>query len=330
MSSIKEVFSTLQKVKVLLIGDVMLDSYIHGEVSRISPESPVPVVDCNKKEQRLGGSANVALNMQAMGATTLLYSVVGDDAPGRILLGLLDDQNIVTDGIVIDSKRPTTVKQRVISRGQQLLRIDEEKNEALSQDIEHKLTTLILSQLDNSAVSAVVFQDYDKGVISPNMITRVSELAKKKNIPVLADPKHRNFLNYTNITLFKPNLKELSVGIGKNIDLNHLEDLKQYCSEFKRKQGIEIMMITLSEKGIFVSGQEDLHFPTEVRFVADVSGAGDTVISIATICLALGLDLKHTVRLSNLGGGQVCEKPGVVPVDKEKLLERYVELYGQS
>ncbi len=327
-ASINEVFAAFDELKVVLIGDVMLDSYLSGNVVRISPESPVPVVDCKKKDNRLGGSANVALNIRAMGATPLLFSVVGKDASGELLLKLLKEQGMSVTGIIVDESRPTTVKTRITSKGQQLLRVDEEQDTYLDADLETRLTQAIIKTLKQGDVDALIFQDYDKGVITVNMINEVAAVAKELGVPVLADPKHRNFLNYRNITLFKPNLKEFSQGIGEQIDQEHLGVLQQHCSDFKHRQSIDILLITLSENGIFVSGEEDLHFPTEVRFVSDVSGAGDTVISVATLCLALGLDLKHMVRLSNLGGGQVCEKPGVVPIDKQRLLERYIELFG--
>jgi rfaE bifunctional protein kinase chain/domain len=326
-SSITEIFKSFNNLKVLVIGDVMIDSYTWGNVSRISPEAPVPVVSITKKENRLGGAANVALNIQALGATPILCSVIGNDSNGTLFLDLLKKQKLSTQGIIKDKQRITTVKTRIIAGNHQMLRVDEE----IETDINNSTNQLLIKQIKNlivkEKIDVIVFEDYDKGSITPSLIKEIVAFAKQKNIPTVVDPKKKNFLAYSDVTLFKPNLKELKEGL--KIDFNHhnTAELDKTASLFIKKQKINTLLITLSEKGIYThSAKTKKIIPAHIRNISDVSGAGDTVVSVAALCLALNLNPILTATLANLAGGLVCEKVGVVPIDKKQLLGEALKL----
>jgi len=319
-NSIAEIIDAFQHLKVLIIGDVMIDSYIYGSTNRISPEAPVPVVQVTRKEKRLGGAANVALNIQALGAEPILCSIIGDDADGVDFIKLLNKQNISSEGIIQSGNRITTVKQRVLSGSQQMLRIDEESENRLD-SIEEKS---LISHIDNllRGVDLVIFEDYDKGTLNGNVIAKTIELANELSIPSVVDPKKKNFNLYMDTTLFKPNLKELKDGLQQEVDGSSLESLDRAIEELIKEKRHKKVMITLSENGIYIKGEtERQSIPAHLRSIADVSGAGDTVVSIAGLCVALGLSDRITAELSNLGGGLVCESLGVVPIDKDQLLK---------
>jgi rfaE bifunctional protein kinase chain/domain len=303
----------------MIIGDVMIDSYLWGKVERISPEAPVPVVTGTSEENRLGGAANVALNIQSLGATPILCSVIGNDIRSDIFYELLDNQNITRRGIIIDDSRPTTVKTRIISNHQHLLRVDREIDSPLSPNIEQAFIQNIMSILNANSISAIVFEDYDKGTITPFIIETVVKEANKRNIPTLVDPKKRNFDNFNNITLFKPNYKELCEGLKMDINKTQAESIFKAAGLLHDKYNIKLVMITLSEAGVFISdGTSYRLIPAHIRDIADVSGAGDTVISVASLCLSSGLDPFFTATVSNMAGGLVCEKVGVAPIDREQ------------
>ncbi len=315
----------------MIIGDVMVDSYIWGQVSRISPEAPVPIVAVRKRENRLGGAANVALNVKALGARPILCSVVGDDLKGEEFTGLLESEGMETIGIVKSPDRLTTTKFRVIGNKMQLLRVDEEDDKPLNAEENRELLFRFDSLLENERIDVIIFQDYDKGVISEAVIGHVVAAASDQKIPVTVDPKKKNFLHYKGVTLFKPNLKELREGLNIEIDPENVHDLKLASGRLHDELHSEMVLITLSEYGIYVdlktSEEHRYHIlPSHVRAVSDVSGAGDTVISVASVCLAMGLDAENLAFIANLAGGQVCEKVGVVPVDKERLLEELIRL----
>ena len=319
---LKNIFRNFNKVRVLIIGDVMIDSYVWGKVSRISPEAPVPVVAVSKKEIRLGGAANVALNIQAMGAIPLLCSVVGEDQNGAAFLSLLKNNKMTGEGIIRSAKRVTTVKTRIIGNNHQLLRIDEEMESGISSADEEKLFAKINSLVKSKKADVIIFEDYNKGTITAELIRRVIQLAKQNNIPTVVDPKKSNFYEYKGVSLFKPNLKELREGTKEDFDADDIIAFNKGMDKFKKKQEIEALMVTLSEKGIYInSGKDKKIIPAHARSISDVSGAGDTVVSIAALCIALKLSPVFTAALANLGGGLVCESVGVVPVDKEKLLQ---------
>lgn len=319
---------TLQKLehrRILILGDVMLDRYLTGSVSRISPEAPVPVVLQRDSEDRLGGAANVALNVRALGSEPVLCSVLGADEDGAIFQKLLPELGISAAGLVISPERRTTVKTRILGNNQQMLRVDREDTHELSNKEQEALLTKIRVLIEAGEVNAVIFQDYNKGVLTPTLIAAVIDMAKPRGILTAADPKHANFFAYRGVDLFKPNLKEIrdSVPFPVQPTSASLEAASVFLAARLENR---LTMITLSEKGLFlgVAGAPGYILPTEPRNIADVSGAGDTVISVATLALSAGIDLISVGILSNLAGGQVCEFPGVVPVRRD-ILERELE-----
>jgi rfaE bifunctional protein kinase chain/domain len=325
--NIQDTFKSFNKLNVLIIGDVMIDSYMWGNVSRISPEAPVPIVAVNKKENRLGGAANVALNIQAMGATPILCAVIGDDDNSKVFNGLLKKQKLTTEGIIKSSNRVTTVKTRIIGNHHQMLRIDEEIETFINSKETDALTIKIKKLISDKKIDVIIFEDYDKGVITPALINYVVKLAKQKKIPTVVDPKKKNFMDYKGITLFKPNLKELKEGLKLDFDINNTAELTKVVDSFIKLQQIESALITLSEQGVYIhTPKSKTLVPAHIRDIMDVSGAGDTVVSIAALCLALNLPPITIATLSNLAGGLVCEKIGVVPVDKKQLLEEAKKL----
>jgi rfaE bifunctional protein kinase chain/domain len=306
----------------MIIGDVMIDSYLWGKVERISPEAPVPVIAGTSEEHRLGGAANVALNIQSLGATPILCSVIGSDLQSKTLFDLLEHQAMTTNGILQDTERITTVKTRVISNHQHLLRIDKEIDTPLSPTIEQRFIDHILSVLSQNNINAIIFEDYDKGSITPKIISAVVAEANKHKIPTLVDPKKRNFNAYHDVTLFKPNFKELNEGLKVEASKANPESLHEAAQMLHQGRNISMVMITLSEAGVFMSnGKEYRVLPAHIRDIADVSGAGDTVIGVASLCLASGLDPFVTAAIANTAGGLVCENVGVVPIEKERLKE---------
>ncbi|MFW5706076.1 MAG: bifunctional heptose 7-phosphate kinase/heptose 1-phosphate adenyltransferase [Bacteroidota bacterium] len=332
LQDVNTLFERFKKLNILIIGDVMIDSYLWGRVERISPEAPVPIVAVNKRASRLGGAANVALNVKALGARPLLCSVIGNDDKADTFQRLLKENNMYEGGIYRSDNRITTTKFRVIGNNAQMLRVDEEMEHPLIDSDRQAFEKLLTSIFEQEQIDAVIFQDYDKGVITPALITAVRDMAAQKNIPVAIDPKRRNFDQYRHLTLFKPNLKELRDGLGIDFLKNDLDMLRKAVRTLHEKQQLEIILSTLSDEGVFISRKNndgtytDLHIPAHLRSIADVSGAGDTVVSMATLCLALGLPDYDIAALSNLAGGQVCESVGVVPVDRDKLNREIVGL----
>ncbi|MBP7497517.1 MAG: hypothetical protein KA792_07645 [Bacteroidales bacterium] len=316
-------FDKFNKMNILIIGDIMIDSYIWGKVERISPEAPVPIVAVTQRENRLGGAGNVAINIKALGANPIICSVIGNDQKAEDLIDLLNKAGMEKTGIILSKKRITTVKFRVIGNNTQLLRVDEEIDKPLDKTDSTKLLNKILNIISKKNIAAVIFQDYDKGVINPHLINTVIKKTKSLNIPVTVDPKKHNFLCYKNVTLFKPNLKEFKEGLNIKLDIKNQKELKETLLNLHKTRNIDILLLTLSSEGLIISKKDKqhqfYHIKGEKRNIADVSGAGDTVISVATVCLAAGLDLFSIGLISNLAGGLVCEQVGVVPVNKEKL-----------
>ncbi len=323
-ADVQQYLEAFSKKTVLIIGDVMIDSYLIGKVNRISPEAPIPIVSVSEREYRLGGAANVALNIRALGAKAFLCSVIGNDEKGKIFKELLEAKNLSDEGILVSNSRKTTVKTRVISGGQHLLRVDDEHSHFVDNEISNMLFNKVVEIISNYKVDAVIFEDYDKGVLSEELIVKIVAMAKEKNIPTCVDPKKNNFYFYKNVNLFKPNFKEFTEGTKADIDKSKLEVLQEHAKEFLIQQGIEILMITLSEQGVFIADSvQDLHLPAEIRDISDVSGAGDTVISVAALLLASGASLVEIANISNIAGGLVCEKTGVVPIDPKELLNEF-------
>ncbi|MEO8086310.1 MAG: bifunctional ADP-heptose synthase [Bacteroidota bacterium] len=320
--NIEEIIQSFQKLNVLIIGDVMIDAYLWGKVNRISPEAPVPIVAITKKENRLGGAANVAINVQALGATPVLCSVIGNDLDGRTFIELLQKQNMSTEGILQSTSRTTTVKTRVIGNNHQMLRVDEETEEEINLQDRKQLLDRISSMLKSRKIDVIIFEDYDKGVIGKFLIGEVVKLAHQKNIPVTADPKKKNFNHYRNISLLKPNMKELREGMKIDLDKGNINEISRAIRQLAEENQLETILVTLSEKGAYVyNRKESQYLPAHVRNIADVSGAGDTVISVAALSLASGASPITAAILSNFAGGIVCEKVGVVPIEKLQLLK---------
>jgi D-glycero-beta-D-manno-heptose-7-phosphate kinase len=323
--SIPEIFNAFNDLQVLIIGDVMLDSYIWGAVERVSPEAPVPVVSVRKRDVRLGGAANVALNVQSLGAKPILCALIGDDDAGKKLLQNLKEKGISSDGIVQSSERPTTVKTRVIASHQHVVRVDEE-SDAVASAMEEKQLLEKIEKLISSC-QVVIFEDYDKGVLNASIIEKSIALANKHGIPTVVDPKKRNFLSYKGVTLFKPNLKELREGLKIEVDASDQKQVAFAVESLKAKLNAKGIMVTLSEHGAYIDFEKQkVKLSAHVREIADVSGAGDTVVSIAGLCIALNLDPKLILSLSNLGGGLVCQHVGVVPIDKEEFFSEAKKL----
>ena len=319
MRSWSDIFSKFKDLNVLIIGDVMVDAYIWGAVERISPEAPVPIISVKKRDFRLGGAANVALNVLSLGAKPILCALAGQDVQGNRLLQLMEDKGMTKAGIVITTTRPTTVKARVIAAHQHVIRIDDESDAVATPQEEEELLKRINKLLPGCQV--VIFEDYDKGVITPKLIEETVRLAKDLGIPTIVDPKKRNFLHYRNVTLFKPNLKELREGLKLEIEPGDQLSIDKAVEQVKQKIGAESVMLTLSERGVYIDHQDQkLNIQAHKREIADVSGAGDTVVSIAALCVALNLSPEKIAILSNLGGGLVCQYVGVVPINKEELL----------
>ncbi|MCD4732082.1 MAG: hypothetical protein K8R74_15855 [Bacteroidales bacterium] len=324
-------FESFNQLNVLIIGDVMVDSYLWGHVERISPEAPVPIVSVKSRENRLGGAANVALNVKALGANPILCSVVGNDQKGGEFIDLLKEQQMDTVGIVKSTSRITTTKFRVIGNKVQMLRVDEEVDSVLNQVDQKAFFDRFNTIINENNIDVIIFQDYDKGIISGDLIRQVVDIAVEKQIPVAVDPKKRNFVNYKNVTLFKPNLKELKEGLNIDFNAKNKEELQQAVSRLKSLLNTRMVLLTLSEDGVFIeyenNGEKSTTIlPSHIRSISDVSGAGDTVISVAALCLATKADPAVLAAISNLAGGLVCEKVGVVPVDKQILLTETLKL----
>jgi rfaE bifunctional protein kinase chain/domain len=325
------VLAQLKGQEVLIIGDVMLDRYLTGSVSRISPEAPVPVVLHQATEDRLGGAANVALNIKALGSQPILCTVAGTDREGQALIDqILPQYAIETAGIVLSNTRCTTIKTRVLGNNQQMLRIDREDVHGLSADETAQLLDRVRLLLDTRPIRVIIFQDYNKGVLSVEVIETVIAWAKTRGIPTAVDPKKANFFAFKGVDLFKPNLKEIRDSAPFAVQAK-LESLEQAANFLRASLQNRYTMITLSEKGLYLDNESGAGhiYPTKERNVADVSGAGDTVISIAALGLGAGLELSTLAVLSNLGGGQVCECAGVVPVDPALLKAEFEQHMNQ-
>ncbi len=323
---ILKLFDQFTRMRALVIGDVMVDAYLWGKVERISPEAPVPIVAVTKRNSRLGGAANVALNLKSLGAEVVLCSVAGLDHRGDELIQLMREEHLDTEGILQCPGRITTTKFRIFGNKMQMLRVDEESTSTLDAGDGRSFGELINRLITEQPWDVVIFQDYDKGLITPDLISLVCREATVKGIPVAVDPKRRNFREYKNVQLFKPNLKEFREGLSSEAHPANAKAFQQAVNELHQKQQISQVLITLSNDGIYISHQgEGTHLPAHLRKVSDVSGAGDTVISVAALGLAAGLTPVQMAALGNLAGGLVCEEVGVVPVNRIKLLRETIK-----
>lgn len=321
MTNFDQLFIDFSKLKVVIIGDVMLDTYWWGQVDRISPEAPVPVVSLQRKEHRVGGAANVALNTVALGAQTTIVSVIGTDSDGVLLKSLFEEQHIDTKYLLSTDTRITTNKTRVMSRNQQMMRLDAEITTPITTDIEQALLQKFIACLDAQKPDVVIFEDYDKGVLTSSIIKEAIAICTERNIVMSVDPKKNNFLAYKGVTLFKPNLKEVKEGLQLPIPAVTLENLKLVHTELQKHLAHQISLITLSEKGMFFdTGNAAKIIPTHVRSIADVSGAGDTVIAVASLVYASTKNIELATEMANIAGGLVCEEVGTAAINKTRLL----------
>lgn len=322
---ITELFSRFNNLTALIIGDVMIDAYYWGKVERISPEAPVPIVQVQKRENRLGGAANVALNVKHLGAKAIIASVVGDGSKGDVFRSTLKENGFTTEGIIDSPERMTTVKTRVISQGHHLLRIDEEITSPLSTTDERHLLDCIKSIMERQKVDVIIFEDYNKGVLTEKVISTVLAWANERNIPSAVDPKKDNFFAYKGATLFKPNLKELKEGLKVDFDKNDFKALRSAIDNLEQQLSNKVTMVTLSELGVVAKHHSDFyHEKAHQREIMDVSGAGDTVVSVASLAMAAGAEPPVYAALANIAGGLVCEKVGVVPIEKDVLLHEAI------
>lgn len=328
-----KLFQNFYQLKVAVIGDVMLDTYWWGNVERISPEAPVPVVAVSKKEQRIGGAGNVALNIASMGASVSMISVLGEDGDGEQLTKLLQQNNINTKYLVQSKSRVTTNKIRIISRNQHMMRLDAEMANDMLADDENLLLNAFENYIATEHPAVVIMEDYNKGVLTENVIKRIIALCKKQNILTAVDPKRKNFFAYEGVDIFKPNLKEVKDGLNTLRDDINLSVLKDMHLLLQEKLKHRISLITLSEKGVFYAQHPVDHqenhaaiIPTHIRSVADVSGAGDTVIAVAALVFAATGDAKLMAEIANIAGGLVCEEVGTVAIGKELLIEECKKL----
>ncbi len=305
--------------RVAVIGDLMLDSYFWGSVSRISPEAPVPVIEIDSEIYRFGGAMNVAYNILTLGGVPFPIGIIGNDHDGKILKSLLREKGITDRGIVTDSKRPTTAKTRVIAGKQHVVRIDREKTNPISSQVEKKIIQTLKKELKN--LDAVILEDYNKGILTENLIKEVIKLARASNKIVSVDPKFNNFFTYQNVTVFKPNRKETEDAFG--IRIKSKEDISSAGQKLLERLNCRYALLTLGEEGIalFEKGKEERRIPTKARKVADVSGAGDTVISTLTMALTAGADIYDAAYLANYAGGLVCQEVGIVPIELNTLFK---------
>lgn len=329
MDNVNKTFEKFSNSNILVIGDVMIDCYITGTVSRISPEAPVPIVNASERSYRLGGAANVALNLKSLGATPILCSVIGSDNKAKVFYDLMEDAELDSVGIVPMFGRKTTIKYRIIGNNAHIVRVDDERDEQLNERQKRQFITTVEQVIEHQPIDAIIFEDYDKGLFSQEMIAEIIDFAHQKNIYVAVDPKKRNFNSYEHVNLFKPNLKELAAGlhIEDNVALS-LDDIHKLSKQFANEKDIDKVMITMSAKGIaFYDRKTDKFYHQDAfqRHVSDVSGAGDTVISVATLYLLNGETVESTSLASNLAGGLVCEYVGVVPVSSAQLKNEIVK-----
>ncbi len=325
----EQLFHQFKQIKVAVIGDVMLDTYWWGKVDRISPEAPVPVVAVRKKEQRIGGAGNVALNLQSLGASVSVLSVLGKDDDGAQLTKLFEDNHINTSYLVHSEERITTNKIRIISRNQHMMRLDAELTSDIDTADEDRLLYAVENYIAAQSPDVVVLEDYNKGVLTENVITKIIALCKHHHILTTVDPKKKNFFAYKGVDIFKPNLKEVTEGLNRLADEINLQVLKDIHLQLQEKLQHAVSFITLSEKGVFYNDEKlAAIIPTHIRSIADVSGAGDTVIAVASLVYAATKNVVLMADMANIAGGLVCEEVGTVAIDKDKLLDECKKLLG--
>jgi rfaE bifunctional protein kinase chain/domain len=325
---LKQTFQKFDGLRVLIVGDLMVDNYILGKVERVSPEAPVPVVDVTHLDSRLGGAGNVALNIKAMGGIPIICSVIGKDKEGEELKTILENEGIYSKALLESDKRKTTTKTRIIGNNHQLLRFDYEEKSDIDTVDSFLLEEHFFRELEHCNV--VIFEDYNKGVLHKGNIQKFISKANALGIPTVVDPKKANFKEYKNTRLFKPNLKEMREGLNlEYANIDSLDDIEKAIDTLELEMQNQHTLVTLSERGVIISDNGNYYRkPAHLRNIADVSGAGDTVIAVASLCVALDLHPSDIAELSNLAGGLVCEKRGVVPIDKEVLFMEAAKIHN--
>jgi rfaE bifunctional protein kinase chain/domain len=320
---IRELLAKFGKQRVLVLGDIMLDHYIWGKVERISAEAPVPVLEAQKEEFRLGGAANAALNVKSLGGKAILLGVTGRDSAAQDLKRLMECKGLATDGLIDDPDRKTTLKTRIVATNQQIVRIDRETQI----DLENEARTALLDSLRRLLPNcqALIIEDYNKGVLTGEVISGALELAKSLGIPVAVDPKHRNFRQYRGVDIFKPNFRELQDIL--DMEFESEDEFQVAASQLRGEMQIKNLIVTRGSLGMYVfdGGKQARHLPTAAREVFDVSGAGDTVISALTLAYVSGADIHLAAKVANHAAGVACGKVGTASVNPDELLKSYNE-----
>lgn len=321
-----QLFESFRHKNIIVIGDVMVDAYFYGNISGKSPEASAPILKINKRFNRLGGAANVALNLKLLGVNTFLFSIIGKDDKADQLKKLLRSEKISTSGLFPSNNRKTTTKFRVIEDQSQIIRLDEEDTHEISKEEEIHLLRGISTLIEMQHIDAILIQDYNKGVLTKSLIGQLIDLAKKHRIMITVDPKHKNFFEYQHIDLFKPNLKELSLSLNRKLEAENAEELSSAMAEVKQKIQAKCILTTLSEYGNALLRDEFIQSKCHTQEIKDVSGAGDTVISIATLCLLNNLKDQEISQLSNIAGTLVCDEVGVTPINKDQFFAACLQI----
>lgn len=327
-ASWEALFNGLNNLNILVVGDLMLDRYLWGRVTRISPEAPVPIIDVQQEENRLGGAANVAMNLKHLGCNATLCGTIGQDTEAQYFMQVMAQVGLATTGLMQLQERRTTTKIRIIGNHQQIARVDKEESDLLPEAVRLRVWQHIEKLLNTQQFHALIFEDYDKGLLDAETIEKTIRLCAQKNIPVMVDPKRRNFFFYAGSTVFKPNVKELNDALGTHFERKDIDGIKQAVQILRHRMPHTCTMVTLSEHGVLVCDAEGkfTHTPAHYRQIVDVSGAGDTVIAVMAAAVAGGCSMPTAAQVANLAGGLVCEEVGVVPIDKQKLLAEVLRL----
>lgn len=321
MDKLDSIFEDLSKLKVGVLGDLMLDTYLIGQVDRISPEAPVPVITLKHKEQRIGGAGNVALNAAALGASVFVLGVTGNDTDGEELNSLFEQKGISTEYSFRSAKRITTNKTRIVSRNQQMMRVDSEVTSDLDKGEEKHLIKLLSDFIEKEKPQVLILEDYNKGVLTEGVIAAAISLCEANQIITAVDPKRKNFFSYQEVDIFKPNMKEVKEALNLLTEEISLENLKDIHLALRDKLQHKISFITLSEKGVFYNDTDKAAIlPSHMRNIADVSGAGDTVIAVASMVYAATRNTHLMAEIANIAGGLVCEEVGTAAIDRERLI----------
>jgi rfaE bifunctional protein kinase chain/domain len=330
-SAFEALFGSFNHTKIGVVGDIMLDTYWWGGVERISPEAPVPIVSLQRREIRVGGAANVALNLRALGAPTTLFAVVGNDVEAKDLNALLKAEGIDTQYIHSSASRVTTNKVRIMGRNQQMMRLDHENTHDINEAESKALLYHFYAFVEKEQPALIILEDYNKGVLTKEIIEAIISYCNQKGIPTAVDPKQKNFLAYKNCTIFKPNLKEVKEGLKMEIPAIDLSNLQKVHQALQTALHHSISFITLSEHGVFFAHENKQQLiPTHIRNIADVSGAGDTVIAVASLVYAYSKDMTLAAEIANIAGGLVCELVGTAPIDKNLLATEVKKLLVTS